>query len=145
MSIESPQDLLGLMKIGQIVGLTLQYMSQAVRSGMTTRELDELGRAFLARYGARPAPELVYNFPGATCISVNEEAAHGIPGNRVIQAGDLVNIDVSAELNGYFADTGATVPIPPVSPLKQKLCDHTQAALYRAIDAVRAGQPMNVV
>jgi len=145
MSIESQEDLLGLMKIGRIVGLTLQHMSSMLRPGMTTKELDDIGRAFLAKHGARSAPELVYQFPGATCISINDEAAHGIPGDRVVQPGDLVNIDVSAELNGYFADTGASVPVPPISPLKQKLCDSAKAALYRAIDAVRAGQPMNVV
>src|SRR5215467_1555926 len=145
MSIETANDLVSLMRIGRIVGLTLQEMRSKVRPGMTTSELDAIGAEFLARHGARPAPNLVYNFPGATCISLNDEAAHGIPGDRVIREGDLVNIDVSAELDGYFADTGATVPIPPISPLQQRLCDCTQAALNRAIDAARAGQPFNSI
>ncbi|MHB8628106.1 MAG: type I methionyl aminopeptidase [Aggregatilineales bacterium] len=145
MSIETTKELMSLMKIGRIVGLTLQRMQASVRAGMTTAELDAIGADFLAQHGARPAPRLVYKFPGATCISINEEAAHGIPGDRVIGEGDLVNIDVSAELDGYFADTGATVPIPPVSVLKQSLCAGTQAALKRAIDAARAGQPLNAI
>lgn len=145
MSIETSKDLLSLMKIGRIVGLTLQRMQASVRAGMTTAELDAIGAEFLAQHWARPAPRLVYNFPGVTCISINDEAAHGIPGDRVIHEGDLVNIDVSAELDGYFADTGATVPIPPVPPLKQQLCVGTQAALKSAINAAKAGRPLNAI
>ena len=87
---------------------------------MTTAELDKIGAAFLADHGARSAPILTYKFPGHTCISINDEAAHGIPGDRVIQEGDLVNIDVSAELDGYYADTGSSFAVPPVAPEKQQ-------------------------
>jgi methionyl aminopeptidase len=145
MSIESERDIEGLMRIGRIVGLALQHMSAALRPGMTTLELDALGAAFLKAHGARSAPVLVYRFPGATCISINDEVAHGIPSDRVIQPGDLVNIDVSAELNGYFADTGGTVPVPPVKSEVQRLCDTTRSALNRAIDAARAGKPINAI
>lgn len=135
----------GLQKIGGIVGTVLQEMIQAVRSGLTTKELDLFGQSRLQFYGARSAPILSYHFPGSTCISVNEEAAHGIPGSRVIQPGDMVNIDVSAELDGFFADTGASVPIPPVLPEDQRLCDCTRAALKKAIAAARAGNPLNAI
>lgn len=145
MSIDSEHDVVGLMRIGKIVALTLDYLKNKVRVGMTTGELDALGAEFLQTHGARSAPILAYNFPGHTCISINDEAAHGIPGPRVIQPGDLVNIDVSAELDGYWADTGASVPMPPVSPLKQKLCDYTKLALDRSIEAARAGQPFSAV
>ena len=73
-------------------------MLDAAEPGMTTRELDALGEQLLERHGARSAPKLTYDFPGATCISINEEAAHGIPGDRVIRPGDVLNVDVSAEL-----------------------------------------------
>ncbi|NWG17642.1 MAG: type I methionyl aminopeptidase [Chloroflexi bacterium] len=139
MSIESEKDLIGLLRIGRIVGLTLQRMRESLRPGITTGELDTIGAELLRKEGARSAPILTYNFPGATCISINDEAAHGIPGDRVIQTGDLVNIDVSAELDGYFADTGATVPILPVEPLKQKLADCTRSALEKGLAAARAG------
>ena len=145
MSIDSEQDLIGLMRIGRICGLALRHMQEALRPGMTTAELDAIGAEFLKKHGARSAPILAYNFPGHTCISVNDEAAHGIPGERVIQPGDLVNIDVSAELDGYWADTGATTPVPPVTPEKQRLCDATQEALAAAINAVRAGLPISVI
>jgi methionyl aminopeptidase len=145
MTIESEKDLDGLKKIGLIVAEALREMKKSLRPGMTTAELDAVGEAFLRKHGARSAPVLVYHFPGATCISVNDEAAHGIPGERVVQPGDLVNIDVSAELDGYFADTAATVAVPPVESHRQKLTRSAQRALYHALDAARAGQPINAI
>ena len=145
MSIDGEHDLTGLLRIGRIVGLTLRHMQAALEAGMTTADLDAIGAAFLRQHGARSAPILAYNYPGHTCISVNDEAAHGIPGPRVIQPGDLVNIDVSAEMDGYWADTGASIPVPPVAPDKQRLCDFTREALDAAIDAARAGQPINAI
>lgn len=145
MTVETEQDLLGLMRIGRIVGLTVRHMQEAVRPGMTTRELDAIGARFLSKHGARSAPILTYKFPGHTCISINDEAAHGIPGDRVIQPGDLVNIDVSAEMDGYFADTGASMQVPPFTPEKQRLLAAAQEALEAAISVARAGQPINVI
>lgn len=143
MSIESEQDLIELRKIGRIVANCLQVMGKALEPGMTTRELDQIGSKFLEFHGARSAPQLTYNFPGATCISVNEEAAHGIPGDKKLQASDLVNIDVSAEMNGYFADTGGSFIIPPESDLKLNLCRATKRALELAIDQASAGKLLN--
>lgn len=112
MKIRDKQDRKALRKIGQIVGQVLAEMIQAARPGMTTLELDTLGKELLARSGARSAPILLYNFPGATCISVAPAVAHGIPNDTVMQAGDLINIDVSAELNSYFGDCGASFVMP---------------------------------
>ena len=143
MSIENEKDLQGLLAIGRIVGLTLQAMQTALRPGMTTAELDAIGAAVLAEHGARPAPRLVYNFPGVNCISLNAEAAHGIPGARVIREGDLVKIDVSAERGGYFADAAVTVAVPPVTPAAARLCAQAQAALDAALAAAQAGAALN--
>tara|TARA_E500000305_G_scaffold111944_2_gene129780 strand:- start:14394 stop:15140 length:747 start_codon:yes stop_codon:yes gene_type:complete len=142
-TIETAEDLRELRKIGRIVAITLQEMMACTQPGVTTGELDLVGKALLESHGARSAPKLTYNFPGYTCISVNEEAAHGIPGKRVIQPGDVVNIDVSAEKNGYFADTGGTFVVPPGNPLKDKLIASTQMALTEACHAARAGRPLN--
>jgi methionyl aminopeptidase len=142
MTIESEKDLVGLMRIGRIVGLTIQKMKESLRPGITTKELDDIGAAFLKQHGARSAPIVTYKFPGVTCISINDEAAHGIPGNRKVKIGDLVNIDVSAELDGYFADAGETIPMLPVSSVAQKLCDFTRSAQEKAIAAARAGRPV---
>lgn len=143
MSINSEKDLEGLRKIGKIVATCLKYMHSQMEPGITTGELDALGGAFLEKHGARSAPQLTYNFPGFTCISVNEEAAHGIPGAKVIKAGDLVNIDVSAELGGYFADTGGSAIVPPESPLYLKICDVARKALNNALNEARAGAKLN--
>ena len=144
MSIENENDLKALRIIGKIVAQCLLFMSKKLEPGITTWELDEIGSKFLEKHGAKSAPKLVYNFPGSTCISVNEEAAHGIPlASKILKAGDLVNIDVSAELNGYFADTGGSFIIPPVTKLKQKLCLAAKSALSEAMKEAKAGARLN--
>lgn len=143
MTIETEDDVVALKRIGKIVSSVLHAMLDAAEPGMTTRELDALGEQWLARHGARSAPRLTYDFPGATCISINEEAAHGIPGDRVIRAGDVLNVDVSAELGGYFADTGGTRVVPPTTAQKTRLCHATRTALQQAMKQARAGQPLN--
>jgi methionyl aminopeptidase len=143
MTIESQSDIIALQRIGRIVSIVLHRMLDSVEPGMTTAELDAIGARMLAEFGAQSAPQLAYDFPGATCISVNEQAAHGVPGGRIIKAGDLVNVDVSAELDGYFADTGGTCVVPPGTPVKTKLCHATRLALDEAIKVARAGQPLN--
>lgn len=120
-------------------------MHSKLESGMTTGELDEIGGRFLESHGARSAPKLTYNFPGNTCISVNEEAAHGIPGAKILQAGDLVNIDVSAELEGYFADTGGSAIIPPERDLHRRICSAAKRALENAMLEARAGARLNQI
>lgn len=143
MSINSEKDLEALRKIGRIVARCLAHMQSSLEPGMTTAELDALGGRFLEAHGARSAPRLTYDFPGNTCISVNEEAAHGIPGSRVLKAGDLINIDVSAELGGYFADTGGSSIIPPESKLHQRICAAAKRALENAMLEARAGAKLN--
>lgn len=145
MSTGSAQDVKALQEIGRIVALTLRIMRDAMTEGMTTAELDAIGRDVLRQHGARPAPELLYKYPGATCISINEEVAHAIPGPRRIRNGDMVNIDVSAELNGYFADTGASIPFGHVPPVAHKLCQASKLALREAIKVARAGNRMDEV
>lgn len=145
MTIDSPQDLANLRRIGRVVGLALKEMKKQLKPGVTTAELDAVAAATLERYGARSAPILVYQFPGTTCISINNEAAHGIPGDRAIQAGDLVNLDVSAELDGYFADAAVTVAVMPVDSIRHNLVLCAQRALNIAMATARAGQPINTI
>ena len=143
MTIETESDVMALRRVGKIVSSVLAQMLDAAEPGMTTRELDALGGQWLQRHGARSAPQLSYRFPGFTCISINEEAAHGVPGDRVIRAGDVLNIDVSAELDGYFADTGGTRVVPPTNPQKTRLCHATRTALEQAMAQARAGRPIS--
>lgn len=142
MTVSSEDDLAGLKRIGRIVAEALEIMGRAIEPGITERELDQIGRAYLDTAGARPAPEIVYGFPGATCISVNERIAHGIPGDRRIEPGDLVNIDVSAEKDGYFADTGASFAVPPVTRRVERLCRDGRRAMWAGLRQVGTGKPL---
>jgi methionyl aminopeptidase len=138
MSIKSDRDLLGLRAIGKIVGLALREMAAQVRPGITTAELDAAGARVLARHGARSAPPLVYGFPADVCISINDEAIHGIPGARTVQAGDLVKLDLVAQKDGYMADAAVTVAVPPVSDEAQRLVACAERAFYKAMAVARA-------
>jgi methionyl aminopeptidase len=146
MSIEGPDDLEMLRRIGAIVARARDAMLAEVRAGVTTAELDEVGRDVLVANGARSAPQLAYGFPGWTCISVNDELAHGIPSpSKVLREGDLVNVDVSAELDGYWADTGASAPVGTVAPKLRQLLWSTREAQAEAMAVARAGQPLNQI
>jgi methionyl aminopeptidase len=143
MTITNAEELEGLRVIGRIVADTLQGMSRAMEPGMTTRELDTIGRRMLEAAGAQSAPEVTYGFPGATCISVNDEIAHGVPGDRVLAVGDLVNIDVSACRGGYFADTGASFALGELAPKVDRLRRDGRRAMEVGIAAVRHGRPLS--
>ena len=143
MTADSQKDIEYLKAIGRICAETLRKMMKATRAGMTTRELDEIGRAFLEAQGAKSAPQAMYNFPGATCISVSPVIAHGIPNEHVLREGELIHIDVSAELDGYFADTGASMIVSKHERSLEKLLDATKATLTKALHVAKAGNPLN--
>lgn len=145
MSIDSEKDFKKLEKIGKIVSAAREEMLKYARPGISTKELDVIGQKVLSSYGARSAPMYEYNFPGFTCISINEEAAHGIPGARILKHGDVVNVDVSAELDGYFADTGATIVLDSTDTRKNMLCECSKNALLKAIAKARAGTKINQI
>lgn len=145
MSIGSERDLEGLMAAGRVVAAALAAMREAVRPGITTRALDEVGSKVFAAYGARSAPQLVYSFPGTNCISVNAETVHGIPSERVLADGDLVTLDVTAELDGYMADAAVTVPVGAASPEATALVAAAERALVRALPFARAGLRVNAL
>ncbi len=145
MTADSDKDIEALKAIGRICADTLRKMMAAARAGMTTRELDDIGRALLESQGARSAPEVAYKYPGATCISVSPVIAHGIPDEHVLADGELIHIDVSAELNGYFADTGASMWISRRTPEVHKLLEATRATLNKAIQAARTGRRLNEI
>lgn len=142
MTITHQDDLDGLQAIGRIVANTMHGMARAIEPGITTAELDQIGRTLLDAAGAVSAPQATYDFPGTTCISVNEEIAHGIPGPRSITPGDLVNIDVSASKGGYFADTGATFRAGKVLPGLDRLCRDGKRAMEIGIAQVGTDKPI---
>lgn len=140
MSITREAELLGMQKASEAVAYTLKAMRTYAKPGMTTKQLDLYGAAILADFGAKSAPYLTYRFPGWTCISVNNEFCHGIPSDqRVLKEGDLVNIDVSAELNGFWSDNGGSFVLGNDINRHQNLIDASKQILHRAIHNIKGG------
>jgi methionyl aminopeptidase len=140
MSITKESDLTGMEKASEAVAYTLKRMTDYAQPGMTTKELDEFGAKILTAFGAKSAPHSTYGFPGWTCISVNNEFCHGIPSvKRKLKEGDLVNIDVSAELNGFWADNGGSFVLGQDINQHQKLVDASKEILIKAISNIRGG------
>lgn len=145
MIVKTDKDLDGLKAIGAIVSRVRETMKNATVPGITTLELDQIAKQLFNETGAISAPKNEYDFPGYTCISVNEEVAHGIPGKRVIQDGDLVNIDVSAVLNGYYADTGISFMVGQSDERIEKLCQCAVDAFHNGISKAKAGSKKNLI
>lgn len=139
MSIESSKDWDGLRAVSAVVSRTLHLLTQSVEPGITTGDLDRLAAGLLASCGARSAPALVYGFPGTVLISVNDEIVHGVPGARVIAAGDLVSLDVTVELDGYVADAARSVVVPKAGRTAGRLVECAQAAFERGLERAVAG------
>jgi methionyl aminopeptidase len=140
MSITNEAELIGMKKASEAVAHTLKEMQHYAQPGMTTKELDLYGAKILSDFGARSAPYLTYGFPGWTCISVNNEFCHGIPSDkRILKEGDLVNIDVSAELNGFWSDNGSSFVLGKDIHQHQKLVDASRLILHKAIHAIKGG------
>jgi methionyl aminopeptidase len=140
MSITSKAELSGMQRVSEVVATTLRKMVEYAAPGMTTKHLDDYGASLLKLSGAKSAPFVTYGFPGHTCISVNQAAAHGIPSSKIIlKEGDLVNVDVSAELNGYFADNGSSFVLGRDLNSHEKLVNTSKLILQKAIKNIKGG------
>lgn len=140
MSITKKFELIGMQKASEAVAYALKEMTKFAQIGMTTKELDDFGAKILSDFGAKSAPKLTYGFPGHNCISVNNEFCHGIPSDkRVLNEGDLINIDVSAELNGFWADNGGSFVLGEDIHKHQELVNASKIVLKKAIDNIKGG------
>ncbi len=140
MSISKESELEGMQKVSEVVAYTLKEMSSFAKAGMSTKELDDFGANILKSYSANSAPYKTYKFPGYTCISVNKEFCHGIPSHKkILQEGDLINIDVSAELNGFWSDNGNSFVIGKDIHQYQSLVDASKEILHKAIYSIKGG------
>ena len=139
MSITGPEELLGMRAAGEVVRAMIAAMKERVRPGVSTAELDAVGGEVMRQHGARSAPALVYQFPGVNCISVNDEAVHGIPGDRKVCEGDLVKLDVTVEKNGFMADAAVTVGVGEVGDENRRLMECAERAFTKAMLVARAG------
>ncbi len=140
MSVTTEAELLGMQRVSQAVAVTLKQMREYAKPGMSTKELDDFGAAILASMGAKSAPLLTYGFPGCTCISVNSEIAHGIPSpHKILHAGDLINIDVSAELDSFWGDNGGSFVLGEDVHGHERLVNMSKKILYNAIHFIKGG------
>nr|WP_295923673.1 type I methionyl aminopeptidase [uncultured Dyadobacter sp.] len=140
MSITKEYELLGMQAASHAVAGTLRTMREHARPGMTAKELDDFGGEILNKLGAKSAPRLTYGFPGWTCISINNEVAHGIPSeHKILKEGDLINIDVSAELNGFWSDNGGSFVLGQDTMGHNKLVDASKRILRKALSNIKGG------
>ena len=145
MIAKTEEDFQGLKEAGKIMGIIRNEMVRKTQPGITTKELDDFAGELFEQYGAISGPKGEYDFPGFTCISVNDEVAHGIPGKRVIQEGDLVNIDVSGSKNGYFADTGLSFVVGEGDPILTKICEVAKKAFDAGLTKFKVGGKKNAI
>ncbi|MCK6582147.1 MAG: type I methionyl aminopeptidase [Anaerolineales bacterium] len=145
MTANDERDVNGLKAAGRVCAQAMKLMLDSAKPGMTTLELDQIGEDFLKKEGATSAPRAMYNFPGGTCISISPVIAHGIPGDHILQDGELINIDVSAELGGYYGDTGASMVVGKSNPEYDQLLATAKATLDKVLTVVRAGKPLNLI
>ncbi|MET4084090.1 methionyl aminopeptidase [Pedobacter sp. UYP30] len=140
MSITTESELIGMKNISDAVAYTLKEMRDFARPGLSTKELDDYGASILKDFGANSAPFMTYKFPGWTCISLGNEFCHGIPSaEKILKEGDLINIDVSAELGGFWSDNGASFVVGEDKNGHQKLVDASKDILHKAINHIKGG------
>ena len=137
--LKQPQEIEVMHRAGRILGACLDAVAGAVRPGITTADLDGVADGFIRDHGCIPGFLGYRGFPKSICISVNEEAVHGIPGPRVLRDGDLVSLDCGLILEGWWADSGMTVVCGTGDPELERLIAVTRAALYLGIAQARAG------
>ncbi len=138
-ALRKPAEIDKLRRAGAIVGQTLNYLEENVKVGMTLKEIDEMGEAFLRNLGAEPSFKGLYGFPASVCTSVNEVIIHGIPTDYKIQDGDILGLDIGTKLDGYYGDAAITMAVGEISADDQRLIDCSRETLYEAIEAIREG------
>lgn len=137
--LKEQADIEGIRKAGRLVLDTLDLVEAAIRPGMATVEINAIVHEFTIKNGAQPAPLNYRGFPKSVCVSINEEVCHGIPGKRVLKDGDIVNIDVTSVLNGYFADANKTYFVGTPGPAALKIVSVARECLKRGISVVKPG------
>ncbi|HEY9191043.1 MAG TPA: type I methionyl aminopeptidase [Sulfurovum sp.] len=138
-AIRKPDEIAKLRRAGEIVGKTLQYLQKTVKPGMTLKEIDALGEAFIREHGAVPSFKGLYGFTGSVCTSLNEVCIHGIPTDRVVEEGDILGLDIGTKLDGYFGDAAITMGVGKISAEDEALIECSRGALYHAIASIKEG------
>jgi methionyl aminopeptidase len=145
MSVDTPEQLAGLRRAGRVVAATIAALRAAVAPGVRTAELDALAAETFAAAGARSGPILTYRYPGSVCLSVDDEIVHGVPGPKRLREGQLITLDVAAELDGYHADAATTLAVGAPAPRAARLLDAGRAALGAGMRAAQPGATLRDV
>ncbi len=140
--LKKKSDVEGIRQAGQLVLDTLDLVESKIAPGLITDEINTLVHEYTIKNGATPAPLNYRGFPKSVCVSVNEVICHGIPGNRVIQDGDIVNVDVTSILNGYYADANKTFLVGNADPKARKIVSIARECLRRGMAAVKPGNTL---
>ena len=138
-SIKTEEEIKKLRVAGEVVGKTHKYLQQFLKPGITTKEIDKLAEDYIISQGCTPSFKNLYGFPGAICISVNEEVVHGIPSKRKLQNGDILKLDIGACFEGYHGDSAWSYIIGETSEKNQKLLEHTEMALMAGLETIHDG------
>jgi methionyl aminopeptidase len=138
-TLRKPDEIAKLKRAGEIVGNTLQYLQNLIKPGMTLKEIDALGEAYIREQGAEPSFKGLYGFTGSVCTSLNEVCIHGVPTDRIIEEGDILGLDIGTKLDGYFGDAAITMGVGKISPEDEALIACSKEALYHAIDSIYEG------
>jgi methionyl aminopeptidase len=128
---------------GRLVGETLARLEERVKPGITTAELDKIAEEFILKHNAKPSFKGYNGFPASICASVNDEVVHGIPGNRVLQEGDIISVDCGAILNGYQGDAARTIPVGKVSKEAEKLIEVTRDSFFKGVEYAKVGNKLS--
>jgi len=137
--LKSKAELEVMREAGRIVALTHQELAKAIKPGVTTKQLDELAETFIRSMGAIPSFKGYGGFPGSICTSVNEELVHGIPGNRTLQEGDIISLDIGAQFQGFHGDSAWTYPVGTISSENQRLLRVTEESLFKGLEQAKPG------
>jgi len=140
---KTPRELEIMREAGRIVALTHQELKKYISPGITTLELDKIAEEFIRKHNAIPSFKGYNGFRGSICASVNNELVHGIPGNRVLNNGDIISIDIGAKLNGYHGDSAWTYGVGTIDGDTQRLLDVTEESLYRGLKEAKPGERLS--
>jgi len=138
-ALRKPDEIEKLRAAGSIVGKTLQHLHSIVRAGMTLKEIDSIGEAYLRDLGAEPSFLGLYGFTGSVCTSLNQVCIHGVPDETILQEGDILGLDIGTKLDGYYGDAAITMAVGEISATDEALIACSKDALYHAIERIHVG------
>jgi len=138
-ALRKKDELIKLSVAGSIVGKTLQHLQENITVGMSLKEIDMMGEAYIREQGAEPSFKGLYGFPAAVCTSLNEVCIHGVPTDYRVKEGDILGLDLGTKIDGYFGDAAITMPIGKISKEDEALISCSKDALYHAIENIKVG------